>query len=63
MSRQVMVLVAASIAAALARDATRVQKVERVTHNVDVPNWTCRVRDPLPYGKKARRALRGGRHG
>lgn len=63
MSRQVMVLVAGSIAAALARDAARVQKVERVTHNVDVPNWTCRVRDPLPYGKKARRALRGGRHG
>ncbi len=62
MSRQVMVLVAASIAAALARDAARVQNVERVTHNVEVPNWTCRVRDPLPYGKKARRALRGGRH-
>ncbi|VEE52151.1 Uncharacterised protein [Stenotrophomonas maltophilia] len=63
MSRRVMVLVAASMAAALARDAARVQKAERVTHNVDVPNWTCRVRDPLPYGKKARRALRGGRHG
>lgn len=58
-----MVLVAASMAAALARDVARVQKVEPVTHNVDVPNWTCRVRDPLPYGKKARRALRGGRHG
>ena len=58
-----MVLVAASMAAALARDVARIQKVEPVTHNVDVPNWTCRVRDHLPYGKKARRALRGGRHG
>jgi hypothetical protein len=28
-----------------------------------VPRFIMSVRDPLPYGKRARRALRGGRHG
>ncbi len=62
-----MIYVVASMAAVLVREAVRgappVQKIERVTHDIGTPKFTYRDRDHLPYGKKARRAHRGGRHG
>lgn len=67
MNRRVVILVGAAMAV-LARKAAPVQKIENVTHHIrgthqaDIPTWTCPIRDPLPYGKKARRAQRGGRH-
>jgi len=65
-SRRVMIYVVASMAAVLARESARgsapVHRIERVTHDIDAPKYTYAGRDHLPYGKKARRAQRGGRH-